>query len=149
MSIQNDLPADSVALALSAKTLTFIAANAVQAAANDAGFKISDLAVDVAPSASGNVHVHATGTVHWKVLKAPAEVNGDLNVAPNGALAIENLELSSSNPLVSGVLKPIQSKVAGFKVSPQQYLPAGFPALADVALDATGGVLRLTGRLAS
>lgn len=147
MAELNDLPADSLALALSESTLNLIAKDAAQAAAAKAGLGFDALALHVSPGEGGNLKVHASAVVHWHFVKAPAELEGEVSLADNGTIVIQSLQLKSANPLVSAGMKAYESKLVGLTIESKSYLPSGFPALKNVRADGTGGVLRLTAAL--
>ncbi len=147
MAELNDLPADSLALALSENTLNLIAKDAAQAAAAKAGVGLDALAIHVAPGEGDNLKVHASAVVHWHFVKAPAELVGELSLSSNGTLVVESLHLKSANPLVSAGIKSYEGKLVGLTIEPKTYLPEGFPRLKNVKIDGTGGVLRLTAAL--
>lgn len=147
MAQRNELPVDSIALALSENTLNLIAKNAAQAAASKAGLGLDALTVHVAPGEGGNLKVRASAVVHWHFVKAPAELDGELSLADDGTLTVEKLHLKSANPLVSAGIKTYEGKLVGLTIEPKSYLPEGFPGLKSVEVDGTGGVLRLTAAL--
>lgn len=147
MAQLNELPADSIAVALSENTLNLIAKNAATHAAEKAGVGLDALAIHVAPGEGSNLKVHASAVVHWHFVKAPAELEGELSLANDGTLVVEKLHLKSANPLVSAGIKSYEGKLVGLTIVPKTYLPEGFPGLKNVKVDGTGGVLRLTAAL--
>ncbi len=112
------------------------------------GVTLTDLGVDISSQGPRAVSVHASAKVRKGFLGASAEVTASAEIDESMVLVIDDVRLTSPNPLVAGMLAMVRGRVEGManrRIDLQAALPPGVR-LVDVRLDA-GEQLVLSARL--